>query len=92
MTSSSGTNPARLRRNSREDARVTTPVEDRTSTNRRQAAAVRADEAFGAAVTDAYPETTTGDLTPSRVAAWDKAGDSALSGWVATNVPGAGPA
>jgi len=73
---------------------VTRPVEDRTSTHRRQAAAERVDGALWAAVADAYPEATTGDLTPGQVAAREKARDPALSGWVANNVPGAatGPA
>lgn len=93
MTIRSGTEPNRRHGSFREDVRVTRPVQDRTSTNRTQAAAApaaRADEAFWAGAADAYPEVATGDLAPGQAAAWKKARGSAGSGWVADSVPGAG--
>lgn len=68
---------------------MTGPTDDSTDTARMRAAAASAGDAFWAALAAAFPEASSGDLTPGQVTRWEKARDEAVSAWVANNVPDA---
>ena len=50
-------------------------------------AIARADEAFWDAISEAFPEATTGDLAPDDLLLWESARNRVVMTWLSANTP-----